>query len=325
MSSRVIYEIEALTDLWTGDWRGEAGRLVTTGLLGSIRWWFEVVLRGLGDSACDPSQHQCPAHGKRPHEPGHHCVVCELFGCTGWARKFRFDVLDSDGTPQRNKIKKGSRFRLSFTPLRPVRREEWALLDLTLRLIAEHGAIGGKTVYKPSDERGRASRLHHQDYGLIRIASSPSVDGIKSEQIRAYVGDQRWRTVNNGDFTCVSLTNFWCVPGRYLARQASNRSTFNRALGRKETKSKGQPLRNNAGPADQWLAGNAGKQSESKKIFSFKDSKRTFGFVKPGVIDFAAMRQRLKKTAWPGLEDQEFVEGPALLRRLLGDGSGATP
>lgn len=142
------WRMKALTDLWTGDRNSDAGRLVTTGLLGSIRWWFEVLVRGLGGNACDPSHVglRCPDRQKR------RCVVCELFGCTSWARKFRFDVLDADGRARQAQIEKGDAFHLVFTALRPMQREEWALLDVTMRLIAGYGAIGGKTAYKPSDE-----------------------------------------------------------------------------------------------------------------------------------------------------------------------------
>lgn len=45
---------QAHTDIWTGDVEGRADRLITTGLLGSIRWWFEVLVRGLGGRPCDP-------------------------------------------------------------------------------------------------------------------------------------------------------------------------------------------------------------------------------------------------------------------------------
>lgn len=100
-----VYTIKALTDIWTGDADGKGERLITTGLLGSIRWWFEVLVRGLGGSACDPSledrknyprSSRCPAQVNERTKDGHHCVVCELFGCTGWARKFRFQVLEEN-------------------------------------------------------------------------------------------------------------------------------------------------------------------------------------------------------------------------------------
>lgn len=110
------YELSSKTDLWTGDAKGEPNRLIATGLLGSIRWWFEVLVRGLDGHACDPTGKQC--------EGRNHCVVCELFGCTGWARKFRFEVLDKDGNVQAPQIEKDHNFGLRFTPLRLIRAEE---------------------------------------------------------------------------------------------------------------------------------------------------------------------------------------------------------
>ncbi|MCS7026753.1 MAG: type III-B CRISPR module RAMP protein Cmr1, partial [Bryobacteraceae bacterium] len=177
MSSALEWEFQAKSDLWTGDCDRKGERTIPAGLLGSLRWWFEVLVRGLGGSACDPSD----SHGRCPDKSGKHCVVCELFGCTGWARKFRFDVLDESGKIKRDQIKKNGIFRFRFTPLRPMRDEEWALLDLTLRLIADYGAIGGKTVLKPSDEKDREKELHHQDYGLIAIAKSPDRPPMSKE------------------------------------------------------------------------------------------------------------------------------------------------
>jgi hypothetical protein len=136
------WKLTALADIWTGDADGNPEHLITTGLLGSIRWWYEVLVRGFGGPACDPTKTSCVNED--------HCAVCELFGCTGWGRKFRFDVLKDGGGIQRDQIKIGEHFRLRFTPLRPISTEELALIDLTLRLIADYGAIGGKTVYKPS-------------------------------------------------------------------------------------------------------------------------------------------------------------------------------
>ncbi len=323
------WHLKALTDIWTGDAERKGDRLIPTGLLGSIRWWFEVVVRGLGGSACDPSQHQCPDHQKKPHEAGHHCVVCELFGCTGWGRKFRFDVLDEDGRTKTTKIVKCQDFKLRFRPLRLIEQEEWALLDLTLRLIATYGAIGGKTVYKPSDEDGRAHEPHHKDFGLAELTTSAYCGKINRRQLDAYVQAEHWRKPDQKDFQWASLEHFWCVRERYLCRNAGDASTFNFVLGRNEDKSikkrKGKRvvrwsdlLQRPDDDVSKWLAGT---RQQSKKVFSFKDPPRTFGFVKPGLIDFAAMRQRLEKA---GLNLSDDSKGLALLDRLLGDGGGAT-
>lgn len=307
------WRCKALTGIWTGDADGRAERLITTGLLGSIRWWIEVVVRGLGGGACDPSQTKC--------QDRKHCAVCELFGCTGWARKFRFDVVAAGGEIQEEQIKAGDPFALRFTPLRPVREEEWALLDLTLRLIADYGAIGGKTVLKPSDETSRKDRPNHKDYGLFEVEHRPNFDAVSSGRLRAHAGSGPWRRVDDGELAWASAQQLWVVNGRYLARQNTNGSTFNRVLGRKEPKNQGQTLRNSPSPADKWLAG---RQRESKKVFSFKNPPRTFGFVKPGVVTFDDMRSRLKG-AWPALKHEDLIEGPAVLERLLGSGTAGTP
>jgi CRISPR-associated protein Cmr1 len=312
------YKLKALTPIWTGDSDRREKRLIPTGLLGSIRWWFEVLIRGLGGSACDPVNHPdnkpgpCPVEGKKPSESGHHCAVCELFGCTGWARKFRFDVLDGSGKIKRDQIKKGESFRFRFTPLRPICHEEWALLDLTLRLIAEYGAIGGKTVLKPSDDTNRSNQPHHQDYGLIAIEQRPDDRSVKKETLQRYLASG-WRSVDHGDFRWASLENFWCVNGKYLMRQSASASTFNTVLGRNEAKRQGQQLRQEASGAESWLAGSRG---ESKKVFSFKDPPRTFGFVKPDLLTLNGMKDRLRR-AWGNLRDNEFLEGKTILKCLL--------
>ncbi len=65
----------------------------------------------------------------------------------------------------------------------------------------------------------------------------------------------------------------------------------------------------------QWLAG---RQQESKKVFSFKEPARTFGFVKPGTIDFDAMKGRLRG-AWQDLADAEVLNGSVIINRLFND------
>ena len=397
------WRLRALTDLWTGDAEGKAQRTIPTGLLGSIRWWFEVLIRGLGGAACDPSfedrrnhpkSSRCPDPAvKQPMDQGHHCVVCELFGCTGWGRKFRFEVRDGSGAVMGGQIKKGTEFILRFTPLRPIAAEEWALLDLTIRLIADYGAIGGKTVYKPSDElaladaslsdfddnlilhqqvprsplsrndkivridqqdirtkedleaalrsypaghrvivqvrrssnqqtiEAWAGKRHHQDYGLIQVKQHPEGAALPAEALRDYVQGRQWRKVDDNDFAWASLANFWCVDGKHLARQNANQSTFNKVIGRPEPKGR-------AAIGDSWLAGQRPDRrrnldAASKKVFSFKDPRRTFGFVNPGVVTFDQMKRRLAQ-AWGSLGPSDFVAGDVILTRLTTHG-GATP
>lgn len=322
LSSRE-WVLKAQTSIWTGDANCEGKRMVTTGLLGSLRWWFEVLVRGLGGSACDPAE----PNSRCPDKNGQHCVVCELFGCTGRARKFRFDVLDESGKIKQDQIKKDETFRFRFTPLRPMLDEEWALFDLTLRLIADYGAIGGKTVLKPSNEKNRSDQPHHQDYGLIAVERRPDGPSITKEALQRYVVSG-WRSLDHGDFGWASLKNFWCVTC-CLARQHTTQSAFNRLLGRKEDKSikerKGKhvirwsdSLANGKDDVSRWLAGS---KRESKKVFSFKDPARTFGFVKPGLLTLDEMRERLRGVC-SGLADKEFLKGPTILDRLLSKAGG---
>ena len=324
------WRLRALTDLWTGDWTGDPQRLIPAGLLGSLRWWFEVLVRGLGGKACDPTvkEVRCPAKDKAPDDPGHHCVVCELFGCASWARKFRFEVLEENGQPKQNQIRKDETFILRFTELRPIYKDEWCLLCLTLRLIADYGAIGGKTVFKPTDESNRQNAPHHQDFGLISIEEPPATHCIRKD-VETYVRHRKWRTdFDDRDFSWASLANFWCVKGRYLARQNSDTSSFNLVIGRQEPKNRGERFRADSTEFDKWLAG---RPQESKKVFSFKeppDARRTFGFVNPGLqdsnqrpLDFNEICRRLKQV-WSDFQDSDLLEGRTILQFLLRSSSG---
>lgn len=331
------WKLQALTPIWTGGVNGQPTDLHPTGILGSLRWWYEVLVRGLGGKACDPTLEgvRCPDKNiKELDKPGHHCVVCELFGCTGWARKFRLMVLDENGQVIQNQIQAGQTFILRFVPLRPIRDEEWCLLDATLRLIADYGAIGGKTVFKPSEEPNRQDVLHHQDFGLVIIEQRPEGIGCSRAAAEAYVRDAQWRRdFSDTAFAWASLQNFWCVKGQYLARQSQDKSSFNAVLGRKQHKSikerRGRRvirwsdlLENRNDEISKWLAG---RQQESKKVFSFKHSQeggRTFGFVKPGLVDFDEMKGRLHQV-WDGFQDDEFKIGDQILNELFQQEEGA--
>jgi len=310
------YELKALTDLWTGSVtlkenngqiseRTGSDRLITTGLLGSIRWWFEVLVRGMGGSACDPTTNGTKCQDRN------HCVVCELFGCTGWARKFRFKVLDENGDAKTDQVKQNQTFSIRFTPLRPIRDEEWALLDATLRLIADYGAIGGKTVFKPTDESNRVTRPYHKDYGLVQMITSQQFTETHRDDLGKYLSS--WRKFDHGEFAWASLQHFWCVNGKYLGRQNGNTSSFNKVIGRPEPKQQ-------SGQNDSWIAGRRpdrrnNVEAESKKVFSFKSPARTFGFVKPGFIEFNDMQERLIKV-W-GQGGWEFLTGDKIINRLF--------
>ncbi|MDI6716587.1 MAG: type III-B CRISPR module RAMP protein Cmr1 [Actinomycetota bacterium] len=74
-------KIKTLTPLWTGSVDGKCDRLHETGIIGSMRWWYEAIVRGLGGYACDPSEHN-EANEKR-------CEVSKFYGRNGQRRQFR--------------------------------------------------------------------------------------------------------------------------------------------------------------------------------------------------------------------------------------------
>lgn len=88
--------LEMRTPLWTGGVGGTYDRVHETGLVGSLRWWYEAVVRGLGHRACDPIEDGCIYERKagETHAEAYArlCEACRLFGCTGWKRRLRLSA-----------------------------------------------------------------------------------------------------------------------------------------------------------------------------------------------------------------------------------------
>lgn len=150
--------IKPLTPIWTGDEGRKNTTLRETGIIGSLRWWYEALMRGLGGTACDPTKTNC--------KDSLHCDTCELFGCTGWARKFRLETNFSTtiselsiGTREKRKVRNNwiylkrnvagfisdGSIALTFIPLREISKNEWGLLNATIKIIGDYGAIGAHT------------------------------------------------------------------------------------------------------------------------------------------------------------------------------------
>ena len=52
-------EMKTLTPLWTGGAEaGKVDRLHESGVIGSLRWWMETFVRGLGGQVQDPTQNE---------------------------------------------------------------------------------------------------------------------------------------------------------------------------------------------------------------------------------------------------------------------------
>ena len=86
MADSLTVYMRTLTPLWTGGLDGAMDRIHETALIGSLRWWYEAIVRGLGGEACDPTgDDRCPDH------QGRYCDVCAVFGATGLQRAFRLE------------------------------------------------------------------------------------------------------------------------------------------------------------------------------------------------------------------------------------------
>ena len=99
----IIVEIQlhTVTPIWTGGVeRQQMTRIQESSIIGSLRWWYEVIVRGLGGHACDPTATEgeavrCRYDPQKTQPPGKQlCEVCQIFGATGWRRRFRLEVLE---------------------------------------------------------------------------------------------------------------------------------------------------------------------------------------------------------------------------------------
>src|SRR5437763_494644 len=90
-TNSLTIKLTTLTPLWTGGADGTSDRLHITGIMGSLRWWYEVLVRGVGGRVCSINK-PCIYNKDEPYQGL--CNVCRLFGATGWARRFKIIVLE---------------------------------------------------------------------------------------------------------------------------------------------------------------------------------------------------------------------------------------
>lgn len=92
-------EIKTLTPIWTGDVNRNCSEIKETGIIGSMRWWYEAIVRGMGGYACDPnSKERCQLSGKEKTDEERKtkmCPACYIFGCTGWKRRFNLKIVNN--------------------------------------------------------------------------------------------------------------------------------------------------------------------------------------------------------------------------------------
>ncbi len=150
-------KLRTLTPIWTGNIDRDSPSLKDTGLLGSLRFWYEAWVRALGGFACDPtSKDKCEYKGKKISI----CHACQLFGCAGWARKFRIECTGLETSPlflvTSSKINQGWLKRIfekqhnalygqAHLKITADDKDNEDILLATLSMIAKYGGLGAKT------------------------------------------------------------------------------------------------------------------------------------------------------------------------------------
>ena len=203
-------KLKTLTPIWTGGVDGNCDRVHETGIIGSLRWWYEALIRGLGGKACDPTSSDCKDKNR--------CDACELFGCTGWSRKFKFVILNEDRNIV-DMIDKEKTYLFQFVDLKKIYDEEKFLLYHTIKIISDIGSIGGKTVLKPSENRDKNEKAHHLDYGLIKLESEYKGNVISKAQISNFLKADK-KIPDNSEYP--DLRNFLYIKDYYIARDKMN-------------------------------------------------------------------------------------------------------
>jgi CRISPR-associated protein Cmr1 len=258
--------------LWTGGSDGTSDRLHITGIIGSLRWWYEAIVRGLGGYACDPvdDKNRCSfdteayerarhrgSNGQAALETGlaQVCPSCRLFGCTGWAREIQLRAQGDIGKDQQ--------LELIMQELKPLGDIERWLFVKTIWLIANYGALGGRTPWKPQ----KLPKVG-QDYGVVQLLNTPKVPSNLSQA-------QQWVTEHSpSDKHNLSewpdLRYFFFVRGAFLWRKQ-----INELLGKSEDGK--QDIHH--GALEKALRGQR-QPACSKKVFSFQaDGGRLWGYL----------------------------------------------
>lgn len=181
-----VVKLTTLTPLWTGGVSGQMDRVHETGIIGSMRWWYEAIIRGLGGFACDPTEHN--------EKDEQNCQVAKYYGRNGWRRQFRLDGRSTDGCelyPGNVRIPSGRNrgwflgsglhcnLDLHITQTScPVLTEKEELVPLAwalpLRLMHYWGALGAKTQH---------------GYGVVEIHDVDKLPFLDDKSTRLLFGD----------------------------------------------------------------------------------------------------------------------------------------
>lgn len=185
-----------MAPIWTGGVDRESGQARETGLAGSLRWWYEALVRGMGGYACDPTadDDRCLFNDSvfrttDDVEEGLHdvCATCRLFGCTGWKAKFNLYLTNGQGRMPVALDRPDTPFQMRFVLVKPLSDEEQWLLARTLKLIGDYGSMGGRTPLKPPNQ---------PDYGLVQMVENIPAPEIGREEVVRWMEELRARSAD---------------------------------------------------------------------------------------------------------------------------------
>lgn len=217
------FKLRTLTPIWTGGVENDNNTLHMTGLKGSIRWWYEALVRGLDGYACDPI-YGCTLDlkefkkyvekGKREQEALDLliCPACQMFGCTNWGSKFILRIEDNSDSIVTDQVTRCKSFTLKFIKRKDFTEQEIKLLTTAIKIIVEYGAIGGRTTLKPSEvpykNCERYWKHNHIDYGVLAYQEAITTQSLEKFAFRIKKNEADWP----------NLKFFWFVKGAYINR-----------------------------------------------------------------------------------------------------------
>jgi len=86
-------KLQINTPLWNGDIDKKSNKIQLSCIIGSLRWWTEVIFRAMGKSACDPTgDNRCPQEDSHNKKISYYCDACSIFGATGLRRSFKMEI-----------------------------------------------------------------------------------------------------------------------------------------------------------------------------------------------------------------------------------------
>lgn len=320
-------KVKTITPLWTGDVNRECSKIKETSMIGSLRWWYEALVRGLGGYACYPASRNEDERCRLDYDKfkvamdsgestqqaldEQICPPCQLFGCTGWSRRFRLEVTECDmGSFDSWGLRENSCFALNITEARNISEEHKWLFRKTLDIVEEFGAIGGRTTRKPQE-----SRLG-MPYGLVKLECSQIEawgHNQNTEDVKNWLclNKQKLKKENNGGW--FDFRWYWKVSGVYLDRVKMNRLLKLEEI-YVEGKKKVRPKRGTE--RDEFLGFLRGSIGESKKIFSFGD---VHVEIKPMIFGYVRNRkeiEKIRKMITAELDEVEITIGEDILGKM---------